>query len=53
MEDGVNVKGAGSVDTGYHRCAVAITTGPDGNIYFSDIEGIYRVIRTGPLPSDN
>jgi aldose sugar dehydrogenase len=53
LEDGVNVKGAGSVDTGRHRCAVAITTGPDGNIYFSDIEGIYRVVRTGLLPSDN
>jgi aldose sugar dehydrogenase len=53
LDDGVNVKGAGSVDTGYHRCAVAITTGPDGFIYFSDIEGIYRVIRTGSVPSDN
>lgn len=44
-EDGIHVIGAGSVNTGFPRCAVAITTGPDGNIYFSDIDGIYRVIR--------
>lgn len=45
--DGVGVVGAGTVDTGFPRCAVAITTGPDGFIYFSDIDGIYRVIRAG------
>jgi len=51
LEDGIHVKGAGTIDTGYPRCAVAITTGPDGNIYFSDIDGIYRVIRQGPTPT--
>jgi glucose/arabinose dehydrogenase len=51
QDDGIHVKGAGTVDTGLPRCAVAITTGPDGNIYFSDIDGIYRVIRKGPIPT--
>jgi glucose/arabinose dehydrogenase len=46
-EDGVAVIGGGSVELGYPRCAVDITTGPDGNIYFSDLTAIYRVIRAG------
>jgi hypothetical protein len=33
------------VETGFARCAVDITTGPDGNIYFSDLSAIYRVVR--------
>ena len=45
QDDGFSVKRAGTVSTGAARCAVAITTGPDGNIYFSDIAGIYRVVR--------
>jgi len=46
-DNGIDIKGAGTVDTGFPRCAVAITTGPDGFIYFSDINGIYRVVRVG------
>ncbi len=45
LDDGVSVKGAGTVELGYPRCAVDITTGPDGYIYFSDINAIYRVVR--------
>ena len=44
-DDGKTVETAGTVETGYARCAVDITTGPDGNIYFSDLNAIYRVVR--------
>jgi glucose/arabinose dehydrogenase len=44
-DDGFSVIGGGSLQLGFPRCAVDITTGPDGNIYFSDINAIYRVVR--------
>ena len=43
-ESGVDVVSSGTVETGYARCAVDIKTGPDGYIYFTDINGIYRVV---------
>ncbi len=46
-EDGFTIKGGGTVETGYARCAVDINTGPDGFIYFTDINAIYRVVRAG------
>lgn len=45
QDDGFTVKGAGTVETGYARCAVDIITGPDGFIYFTDINAVYRVVR--------
>lgn len=44
-EDGEHVLGAGTLDTGFARCAADIDNGPDGNIYFTDISAIYRVVR--------
>ncbi|HEC23244.1 MAG TPA: hypothetical protein ENI95_10045 [Chloroflexi bacterium] len=46
-DDGISIETSGSVNTGYARCAVHISTGPDGNIYFTDLNAIYRVVRTG------
>lgn len=44
-DNGVDVIGAGLIDTGFARCAADIITGPDGYIYFSDLAAIYRLIR--------
>jgi glucose/arabinose dehydrogenase len=51
-EDGVGIVGAGTVETAPARCAVAITTGPDGYIYFSDLHGIFRVLPPGDANLD-
>jgi glucose/arabinose dehydrogenase len=45
--DGFAVVGGGSVETGYARCAVDINTGPDGLIYFTDINAVYRLVPPG------
>jgi glucose/arabinose dehydrogenase len=45
-EDGYHIKKTERIETGLDRqCRIDLLQGPDGNIYYSDITAIYRVVR--------